>query len=93
MPPPDELAAWAYKRFHLKDWRVANAMGWAWAKAIAKKGTQPHPFFTPAVNKNTRGGGLGGVVNTVTQAIAKALRSATAQFASEARTIRNTPVQ
>lgn len=92
MPPPDELAAWAYKRFHLTDWKLARSLGWAWAKAIARKGTQPHPFFVPAVNKNTRGGGLGGVVNTVTQAITKALRSATAQFASTARTIRNTPV-
>lgn len=91
MPPPDDMAAWAYKRFHLKDWRVANAMGWAWAKAIAKKGTQPHPFFVPAVNKNTKGQGLGGVMNSVAEAIRKALRHSTASFAATARSIRNTP--
>ena len=89
MPPPDDLAAWAYQKLHL--WKVATALGWAWAKAIAKKGTQPHPFFVPAVNKNTKGGSLGGVMNSVTQAIAKALRHSTAQFAATARTIRNTP--
>lgn len=52
MPPPDELAAWAYKKHHLKDWKVANALGWAIAKRIAKEGTQPHPFFNPAVKKH-----------------------------------------
>ena len=91
MPPPDALIAWAYKKFHLKDWKVARAIGWAWAKAIAKRGTQPHPFFVPAVNKNTRGGSLGGVRNSVTKEIAKALRGATARMALTAREIRNTP--
>lgn len=93
MPPPDEMAAWANKKFHLKDWKVANAMGWAWAKAIAEKGTQPHPFFVPAVNKNTKGHGVGGVMNSVSEAIRKVLRHSTAQFAAKAREIRNTPVQ
>ena len=51
MPPPDQLAAWAYKKHHLKDWKVANALGWAMAKRIAAEGTQPHPFFEPAVKK------------------------------------------
>ena len=91
MPPPDALIAWAYKKFHLKDWKVARAIGWAWAKAIAKRGTQPHPFFVPAVNKNTKGGSLGGVRNSVTKEIAKALRGATARMALTAREIRNTP--
>ena len=93
MPPPDELAAWAYKKFHLKDWKAAASMGWAWAKAIAKRGTQPHPFFVPAVNKNTKGNGIGGVINSVAEAVRKALRHGTAQFAATARTIRNTPVR
>lgn len=52
MPPPDELAAYAYKKFHLKDWKVARAMGWGMAKRIAEQGTQPHPFFYPAVRKH-----------------------------------------
>lgn len=93
MPPPDELAAWAYKRFHLKDWKLAGSMGWAWAKAIAKKGTQPHPFFVPAVNKNTKGHGIGGVMNSVAEAVRKALRHSTASFAATARSIRQTPAQ
>jgi len=93
MPPPDELAAWAYKKFHLQDWKAAASLGWAWAKAIARKGTQPHPFFVPAVNRNTKGSGLGGVMNAVAEAVRKALRHGTAQFAATARTIRNTPVQ
>ncbi len=93
MPPPDEMAAWAYKRFHLTDWKLAMSLGWAWAKAIAKKGTQPHPFFVPAVNKNTKGHGIGGVMNSVAEAIRKALRHGTAKFAAKAREIRNTPVQ
>ena len=92
MPPPDALIAWAYKKFHLKDWKVARAIGWSWAKAIAKKGTQPHPFFVPAVNKNTKGGSLGGVHNSVTKEIARVLRSATARMALTAREIRKTPI-
>ena len=55
MPPPDELAAWAYKKFHLQDWPVANSMGWALARRIAAQGTEPHPFFNPAVKKHERG--------------------------------------
>lgn len=93
MPPPDDMAAWAYKKFHLKDWKVANSMGWAFAKKIAENGTQPHPFFVPAVNKNTKGGRLGGVLNSVTEAVAKVLRHSTAAFAAEARRIRNTPIE
>lgn len=92
MPPPDALIAWAYKKYHLKDWKIARSMGWAMAKMIARKGTQPHPFFVPAVNKNTKGGNLGGVRNSVTKEIARVLRSATARMALTAREIRNTPI-
>lgn len=52
MPPPDEIGAWVYKKFHMKDWKAAISMGWAIAKRIAERGTQPHPFFGPAVKKN-----------------------------------------
>lgn len=52
MPPPDEIGAWVYKKFHLNDWKAANSLGWAIAKRIAREGTQPHPFFGPAVKKN-----------------------------------------
>ncbi len=54
MPPVDVITAWVYKKFHLRNWKAATSMGWAMAKRIAAVGTQPHPFFGPAVQKNTR---------------------------------------
>ena len=53
MPPPDELIQWAYKKLRL-DAKAAAAAGWALAKRIAKQGTQPHPFFKPAVERNKK---------------------------------------
>lgn len=52
MPPPDEMAAYVYKKFHLKDWKLARSIGWALAVRIAKSGTRPHAFFKPAIDKN-----------------------------------------
>lgn len=52
MPPPDELAQWAYKKFQLHDRKAARQAGWAMAIKIAAEGTEPHPFFAPAVEKN-----------------------------------------
>ena len=52
MPPPDELAQWAYKKYQLRDRKLARQVGWAMAVEIARKGTQPHPFFVPAIEKN-----------------------------------------
>lgn len=54
-PPIDELAQWAYKKFHLhgKDGRKeSRSIGFLVARAIAKHGTRPHPFFVPAVERN-----------------------------------------
>lgn len=68
MPPPDEIGAWVYKKFHLNDWKAANSLGWAIAKKIAREGTQPHPFFGPAVKKNQ---------NKIIKAIRDAVRRAT----------------
>lgn len=51
-PPLQNLAAWAYKKFSLKDWRAANALGFQVARKIAREGSQPHPFFGPALEKN-----------------------------------------
>lgn len=68
MPPPDEISAWVYKKFHLKDWKAANSLGWAIAKRIAQQGTQPHPFFGPAVKKNQ---------NKIIKAVRDAVRRAT----------------
>lgn len=67
MPPPDMLEAYAYKKFQLKDWKTARAMGWAMAVKIAREGTKPHPFFNPALEKNKRL-----IVQTVQDAINKA---------------------
>lgn len=52
MPPPDELAQWAYKKFQLHDRKLARQAGWAMAVKIAREGTAPHPFFIPALEKN-----------------------------------------
>ncbi len=52
MPPPDELAQWAYKKFRLHDRKLARQAGWAMAVKIAKAGTKPHPYFMPAIDKN-----------------------------------------
>ena len=68
MPPPDEIAAWVYKKFQLQDWKVANSLGWAIAKRIAQEGTQPHPFFGPAVKKNQ---------NKIVKAVRDAVRKET----------------
>lgn len=91
MPPPDVLTAWAYKKFHLKDWKLARSMGWAWAVKIAREGTRPHPFFVPAVEKHTSGNGLGSVENKVTKEVASILRGNTARMVARAAEIRNTP--
>lgn len=68
MPPPDELAQWAYKKFHLQDRKAARAAGWAMAVKIAKAGTKPHPFFMPALDKNR---------NRIVQVIQDAINRAT----------------
>lgn len=68
MPPPDEIGAWVYKKFHLKDWKQANSLGWAISKRIAQKGTEPHPFFGPAVKKNQ---------NKIVKAVRDAVRRST----------------
>lgn len=69
MPPPDEIGAWVYKKFHLKDWKAANSLGWAIARRIALQGTQPHPFFGPAVKKHQNK-----IVNAVRDAVRKATK-------------------
>lgn len=69
MPPPDELGAWAYKKLRIGDWKVANSIGWAMAKRIAKEGTQPHPFFEPAVRKNRNN-----IIKAVRDAIGRKIR-------------------
>lgn len=65
MPPPDMLIQWCRKKLRLPD-KIAKARGWAMARKIAKKGTRPHPFFGPAVEKNKKA-----VVDAIAEAIDK----------------------
>lgn len=69
MPPVDMLKAWAYKKLHLRDWKAATSIAWAIATEIARKGTQPHAFFGPAVKKN-----YNKIVNAVRDAVRKKIR-------------------
>ena len=49
----NEITKYAEQIAHeLHDRKAANAAGWALAMKIAKEGTQPHPFFVPAIEKN-----------------------------------------
>ena len=69
MPPADSIAAWVYKKFHLQDWKQANSLGWAIARRIAAQGTQPHPFFGPAVKKNHNN-----IIKAVREAVRKQIK-------------------
>jgi hypothetical protein len=68
MPPPDMLIQWCRKKLRLTE-KIARARGWAMARKIAKKGTRPHPFFGPAVEKNKKA-----VVDAIAEAIEKETR-------------------
>lgn len=65
MPPVDYIIQWFHKKFGLRD-KEARARGWATARAIARKGTRPHPFFAPAVEKNEKA-----ITDAIKEAIAK----------------------
>ena len=53
MPPPDELIQYCRKKLRMSE-REAKKAGWAMALRIARKGTRPHPFFNPAINKKRK---------------------------------------
>ena len=53
MPPPDELIQHCRKKLRMSE-RESKKAGWAMALRIARKGTRPHPFFNPAINKNRK---------------------------------------
>ena len=53
MPPPEELIQYCRKKLRMSE-REAKKAGWAMALRIARKGTRPHPFFNPAINKNRK---------------------------------------
>jgi hypothetical protein len=59
------LIEWCRKKLRIPE-KLANLRGWAMARAIARKGTRPHPFFGPAVEKNKKA-----VVDAIAEAINK----------------------
>lgn len=69
LPPVDNIIQWFRKKFGM-DSKEAQARGWASARAIARKGTRPHPFFAPAVEKNGKA-----VLKAIKQAIANDIRN------------------
>ena len=68
-PPLAYMGAWAYKKFHLQDWKLAASIGFLTARKIAEKGSEPHPFFAPAVKKNERK-----ILNAVRDAIRRKIK-------------------
>jgi len=48
LPPIEPLKMWAKVKFRLDD-KEAERVAWAVAKWIKEHGTQPHPFFRPAL--------------------------------------------
>lgn len=51
-PPIDEIVQWVRKKLRIREQKAAKGIGFLIARKIAKKGTRPHPFFGPAVEKN-----------------------------------------
>ena len=71
-----------------------NVSGLLWQSGHAeRRGDEVTAGFFDTQNKNTKGHGIGGVMNSVAEAVRKALRHSTASFAATARSIRQTPAQ
>lgn len=51
-PPLDMIQQWLYKKFRITDERELRSRTFLTARKIAREGTQPHPFFKPALDKN-----------------------------------------
>lgn len=51
MPPVATIVQWVRKKLRLPD-KEAKSVGFLIARKIARKGTTPHPFFGPAIEKN-----------------------------------------
>ena len=54
MPPVDEIAQWFKKKHRIADMKEALSRAWGLAKRIAREGTQPHPFFKPAIESTKK---------------------------------------
>lgn len=51
MPPVQAIVQWVRKKMRV-DEKSAKSIGFLIARRIARKGTTPHPFFGPAIEKN-----------------------------------------
>lgn len=63
-PPVAPLRAWTRKKLRVSEDRV-KSVAFLVARKIARRGTSPHPFFQPAVEKNKKR-----VVDAVNEAVA-----------------------
>ena len=52
-PPVEEIRAWAWKKLRVDRKRLDSA-AYLIRRKIARKGTRPQPFFSPAVKDNER---------------------------------------
>lgn len=84
MPPVDVIKAWLKKKTAIRGAKSAfksaaafammkpeaymQHLAWAIAKGIARRGTRPHPFFNPAIEKNRK---------AVSEAIAEGVKKET----------------
>lgn len=66
MPPADEIMQWVRKKLRIADENIAKGIGFVIARTIGKRGTRPHPFFAPAVEKNKKA-----VVDAISEAVNK----------------------
>lgn len=66
-PPLSYIVQWVRKKFR-KSEKEAKSIGFLIARSIARKGTRPHPFFGPAIQKNE---------NAITKAIAAEMKKET----------------
>lgn len=68
MPPPKAFEEWVYKKLRVRDRKEARSIGWAMAVSVARRGTRPHPFFYPAVQKH-----LNNITRILTDAIKRVI--------------------
>lgn len=67
-PPIKALEQWVYKKLRVLDRKAARAIGFLIARSIARRGSRPHPFFNPAVQKHT-----GTITKILTDAIKRVI--------------------
>ena len=53
-PPLDIIQAWVKKKLRIDKEKFQKSIAFLIGRKIAKKGTVPHPFFTPAVSENEK---------------------------------------